>query len=514
MSDLRPTSSILPAASIGVLSLFLWLPAQTHASTAAFTGTVLDVAQRPGDANALCDFTVRIEYFDYISWSHFGSHSKVGETITRKVKPMGTACIINGRLTNVQTFAEAIQPGMWGYFYEDTWLDLFTTPDFQWGEIVGHDPGRKQVALRVHYTHKDVHLDSNPPKTIQAEYDGGTRFRIEENDATAETALVAGRWLQIHQPRPQIVAVRTAAAAFDPKKLQPYKQGIRGSANDLTAPAILRGYRCSEKDRLGVLDVPVEIDVTRRLNNKWQEASLKCGKTTFVLDGKPCPVAIAARPGRHAVLGHYRGDTYPHKIFVSSIGDEIRGTIKSVAGDGNSMLVAVSRDGEKPTDVSVTLSAKAKFWLDGVNVSQADALKRGCDVVIYPERGRTMIAFGENDPTYSADQQAVITLIKNPPAEPPAESMIDPLIQFMCQAETQEAYQAAALVARIGPAAVDPLVKLLRTDRKPASWRAAWALGKMGAAARPAVDDLNEMSRRTQDPKLREMIAEALKEIQ
>jgi hypothetical protein len=32
----------------------------------------------------------------------------------------------------------------------------------------------------------------------------------------------------------------------------------------------------------------------------------------------------------------------------------------------------------------------------------------------------------------------------------------------------------------------------------------------MGAAAEPAVDDLNEMSRRTQDTRLREMIAEAL----
>ena len=96
---------------------------------------------------------------------------------------------------------------------------------------------------------------------------------------------------------------------------------------------------------------------------------------------------------------------------------------------------------------------------------------------------------------------------------PPKEPMLGPLIEFMCKAETDEAYKAAAQVARIGPSAIGPLVGILRTDRKPASWRAAWTLGKMGAAAKPAIKDLKNMSRRTEDAKLREMIAEALKSI-
>jgi hypothetical protein len=142
--------------------------------------------------------------------------------------------------------------------------------------------------------------------------------------------------------------------------------------------------------------------------------------------------------------------------------------------------------------------------------SKEDALKRGPDIVVYPERGRTMIAFGENEPAFTAEETAVNNLLKNPPSDPPPDSMIVPLIAFMCRSETNQAYQAAAQVARVGPAAIEPLVKVLRTDRKPASWRAAWALGKMGAAAKPAVADLKEMSRRTQDTKLREMIAAAL----
>ena len=120
---------------------------------------------------------------------------------------------------------------------------------------------------------------------------------------------------------------------------------------------------------------------------------------------------------------------------------------------------------------------------------------------------------GENGPAFTAEESAVINLLKSPSPEPPPESMITPLIAFMCKAETNEAYQAAAQVARVGPPAISPLVTVLRTDRKPASWRAAWALGKMGRAAEPAVDDLNEMLRRTQDTRLREIIAEALASI-
>jgi hypothetical protein len=110
--------------------------------------------------------------------------------------------------------------------------------------------------------------------------------------------------------------------------------------------------------------------------------------TRMACENKPCPVAIAARPGRHAVLGHYRGDEYPHKILVSSIGDEIRGTIKNTAGDGSSIVVAVSGDDRKTTDQTVSLKGAAEYWLNGIRSTKADALRRGLDIVVYPERGR------------------------------------------------------------------------------------------------------------------------------
>ena len=119
-------------------------PAAASASTAAFAGTVTAVADCPTNhKDCLKQFTVQIEYFDYISWGKFNRDSKVGETITRRVNRQGTACVLNGRLTNAATLAAALDAGQWGYFYEDTWLDLFTTPDFVWGELIEHDAGGK-----------------------------------------------------------------------------------------------------------------------------------------------------------------------------------------------------------------------------------------------------------------------------------------------------------------------------------------------------------------------------------
>ncbi len=128
----------------------------------------------------------------------------------------------------------------------DIWLDLFTTPDFQWGENVAQDAAQKQFGLKVHSTHKEIHLGSNPPKTIAIQYDATTGFRLEEQPSTSDDAIVVGCWVQIHEPRRQIVTVRTPASAFTSKELQSHQQGKRGCANDLTAPAILRGYKCAE----------------------------------------------------------------------------------------------------------------------------------------------------------------------------------------------------------------------------------------------------------------------------
>ena len=378
----------------GVLSALLVLSAAgaARASTAAFAGTVIAAeAGPPNDKHCLRRFTVRIGYLDYISWGKFGPHTEIGETITRKVMPQGTVCILNGRLVSAAALAGAVAPGTWGYFYEDTWLDLFTTPDFQWGQVVAHDAAKKHFTLRMHATHKDYHLATNPPRDFVIPYDEATAFAVEAGKSDPAAALKVGHWVQIHKPRPQLVLARTAAAAFDPAELLPHEQGRRGHANDLSCPAMLISYQTRQPEK--VIDLAARIRVRRHLGGRWGDVTLDCRKTTFVLDGKVCPIAVAFRPGRHAVLGHYRKETSPHKIFVRSFDDAVRGTIKEAAGDGKSVTVTVKAADGPAAVKAVTLEAGARVWLDGRKSTRAEALEAGRDVTVHPRRGRTVIAF-------------------------------------------------------------------------------------------------------------------------
>jgi len=378
-------------SSLAAISLVMLFVQSADASTAAFAGTVVKVEPCPAnDKNCLARFTVRISYFDYISWGKFGRDSKTGETITRKVMPLGTVCMINGRLINNQSFAEAIQAGAWGYFYEDTWLDLHTTPDFQWGQVIAHDGAGRRFDLRVHQTHKEIRLASNPPRVEKIKYTGDTAFRIEEKETNAGIALVENQWVQIHEARPQLILVRSASSMYDPKQWQPQQEGRRGYANDLSAPAVLNGYDSKQKDK--VIDLSTQLTVSRLLKGKWEDVTINCKKTSFVLDGKLCPVDIAVRAGRRAVLGHYRKDAYPHKVFVSSIDHAVRGVIKSVGADG--VIEVESKDDKQVRKVK--LDDTALYFMDGLASDREKVLRQGDQITVHPRRGRTIIAFPSN----------------------------------------------------------------------------------------------------------------------
>jgi hypothetical protein len=109
-------------------------------------------------------------------------------------------------------------------------------------------------------------------------------------------------------------------------------------------------------------------------------------KVSFVLDGKLAPANIAVKPGRRAVLCHYRTQNTPHKILVRSADDAIRGTI--VAMNDTTLRVATS-DGP----VQVALEQDTRFQVDGLPADGKPVAKKGGEVVIYPKRGRTIIAF-------------------------------------------------------------------------------------------------------------------------
>ena len=80
------------------LFLFLGLLASTTLSwgaTAAFTGKVTAVKKADGrPKDTLVHFTVKIDYYDYISRGKFGRQSKVGESIDQRVLKIGSVCLI------------------------------------------------------------------------------------------------------------------------------------------------------------------------------------------------------------------------------------------------------------------------------------------------------------------------------------------------------------------------------------------------------------------------------------
>ena len=159
-------------------------------ATAAFCGKVTAVKKaETKQKDTLVHFTVEIDYFDYLSRGG-GRHSKVGHTSGQRVLKLGSVCVIDGRMVNAATFAKAIRPGLWGYFYETTWLDLQTTPNFQWGEVMAF--GKDAFTLRIHRTHKDVHIETNPPVEVKVPYDANVSFRLEDKPTDAAKALAAG----------------------------------------------------------------------------------------------------------------------------------------------------------------------------------------------------------------------------------------------------------------------------------------------------------------------------------
>ena len=357
-------------------------------ATAAFCGKV--TAVKPASAKqkgTLTHFTVQIDYYDYISRGKFGRQSKVGESIDQRVFKIGSVCVINGRMVNAATFTKAIRPDLWGYFYETTWLDLQTTPNFQWGEVVSC--GKDTFTLRVHRTHKDQHVETNPPVEVKMPYDEGISFRLEENPTDAASALQPGNWIQIHEPRPQMVSLWNADTAYDPAEQQPVEQGRRGLANDLSCRAVLGKVLTRTPGQ--VLDLSAQVTCDRWLKGKKENLTLNAKKTSFVLDGKLAPAKIAAKKGRHAVLCHYRSEKTPHKILVRSHNDAIRGNI--VAMNEKTLRVATAKGA-----IQVDLDKDARYQVDGLPAGWKAVAKKGGEVVIYPKRGRTIIAFTPMQP--------------------------------------------------------------------------------------------------------------------
>ena len=215
-------------------------------------------------------------------------------------------------------------------------------------------------------------------------YDDKVSFRMESEPSDAATALQPGNWVQIHEPRPQMIALWNRGTAYDPAEQQPVEQGKRGLANDLSCRAVLG--KVVTKTPNQVLDLSAQVTCGRWLKGKKETVTLNAKKTSFVLDGKLTPPNIAAVAGREAVLCHYRSDKVPHKILVRSQDDSIRGMI--VAMNSETLRLASPAGSHQ-----VAIEKDARYQVDGMPADLQAVIRKGGELVVYPKRGRTIIAF-------------------------------------------------------------------------------------------------------------------------
>ena len=185
-----------------------------------------------------------------------------------------------------------------------------------------------------------------------------------------------------------MIALWNRDTTYDPAEQQPVEQGKRGLANDLTCRAVLGKVVTKTPDK--VLDLSAQVACDRWLKGKKETVTLNAKKTSFILDGKLAPPKIAAVAGREAVLCHYRWDKVPHKILVRSHDDSIRGMI--VAMNSETLRLA-SPAGSHQIDIE----KDALFQVDGVRADLHAVIKKGGELVVYPKRGRTIIAFAPVD---------------------------------------------------------------------------------------------------------------------
>ena len=181
------------------------------------------------------------------------------------------------------------------------------------------------------------------------------------------------------------------------------KQGEMGppvGVNNKSAPAILTKighleHRVAKNDKGQAMmpgKAPGTFTATVERDGRWESENVTTsGKCVWVMDGKICPPNIAFRPGRRAVLGAYRNSSQPHRMFVSSFDDAVRGVIKSF--DGTSIVVEGKDHKGKSFSKTVRVAGDASVMVDGLQAPVNHALVVGRTVAVHPARGKTIIAF-------------------------------------------------------------------------------------------------------------------------
>jgi hypothetical protein len=350
-----------------------------HASTFAYVGTVTEVTKETAERGsktvkqgAIARGTTVITQQDYTN----NPQSWLDRPIEWSIHPSTTVTALNGRFTASGTVAQALHKGAWGSFYESIAHDVYLTPDYHLGNLVGHEADADAITVATWRSKGSYHFPEALPAEMRIAYDASTRFMVEDRLSTAEEVLErSGDVLQVHPPREQVVLLETAASAFDANAL-PVKGG-RGDANAASTNAVLVGWTPTEyvfRDGSGT-EFPVERLGSARLDGKG-----------VVGDN------LLLKPGRHVALVFYRSGKRsgkrPVQSFFSTRTDEIRGTVSAV--DGTTLTIAtVDWDGN-PGTTTVVIDPDGTSYLDGVVNGGAAAV--GQTIRVFPKRPQTIVA--------------------------------------------------------------------------------------------------------------------------
>ena len=286
--------------------------------------------------------------------------------------------MINGYLVPGRTFANAIEVGQHGYFYESTWLDLYVTPDYHVGEILGHDEENNTFTMEYwRIGRRDYHHPECQDVELDVPYTDETQFLIEGELSDRDTVLNRrGNFVQSHPPREQIIMLESAGKHFDPTLYG--EKGGRWGANSYSTMGTYQSY-----------DPKKKINYFMRADGNQTGAYAK--PSEWVLDGKLLRhIDLYRKPGRSASLAHYRGGKAPEMVYMRTMDDEIRGEVTAV--DGSDITIqATDWDGKTSTQV-ITIDPAGKLYVDGVSGQSADAVVVGQRIRIFPKRPQTIVA--------------------------------------------------------------------------------------------------------------------------
>ena len=373
---------------ITVLTAFLIAPS-VFAGTQDCAGYIIGVTYT---SDTTMRINVKTSFIEYMSRGNEALQTAYYTTYETGLHG-NTVCMVNDKLVSLETMMNTVKVGQYGWFYEDIFINVYVTPDFEYGKLIDFDNVNNTVTIKEPRAKTSGNYISSPDTTKVISYTDNADFFLEDvvsDEATTTTQL--GNWMQIHPPRNQLIWVETDISQYDYTSIKDPSVAGRGDANSNTGPGFITGLGFDKNSDRGP-------EMTWLLQGNWIDTTYRVFYST--LDGKRATNEIAYRPGRRMVAACYRSHATPQYLYVTSRNDEIRGTVLSVNGN-DIEIEAEDWDGNLDT-VTVSYKSTGEVMLDGIATNFSNAVQVGREIRVFPERLNERLVLLKN---YRKEQSA------------------------------------------------------------------------------------------------------------